>query len=137
MAQDHRELLERLKRGDGESFGRLYDRTRRWSVPALAAAAAMLVAVLSVSMWRGSARRTEQLLSAREDAARAGLTSLKRSAATVDPGESRRRSTFALQRQARLDSTLESERFARLSEHSAKFVVGNDLRTNHNPGGTS
>jgi RNA polymerase sigma factor (sigma-70 family) len=30
MADDDRELLERIHHGDGESFGELYDRTRRW-----------------------------------------------------------------------------------------------------------
>ncbi|HNX48813.1 MAG TPA: sigma-70 family RNA polymerase sigma factor [Thermoanaerobaculaceae bacterium] len=30
MTDDDRELLERIHHGDGESFGELYDRTRRW-----------------------------------------------------------------------------------------------------------
>ncbi len=30
MSDDDRALLERIKRGDGESFGTLYDRTRGW-----------------------------------------------------------------------------------------------------------
>jgi len=30
MSEDDRELLERIQRGDGESFGKLYDRTRGW-----------------------------------------------------------------------------------------------------------
>jgi hypothetical protein len=30
MSDDDRELLERIQQGDGESFGKLYDRTRGW-----------------------------------------------------------------------------------------------------------
>ena len=30
MCDDDRELVERIQQGDGESFGRLYDRTRSW-----------------------------------------------------------------------------------------------------------
>jgi hypothetical protein len=30
MESDDRELLERIQKGDGESFGVLFDRTHRW-----------------------------------------------------------------------------------------------------------